>query len=61
MVEITRKELIIRAIESKEVKLDNDNKFMIIPNEDRTEEISVPIDEYNSALMDYKYGKDYNF
>lgn len=58
---MTRKELIIRAIEAKEVKLDNDNKFMIIPNEDRTEEISVSIDEYNSALMDYKYGKDYNF
>lgn len=58
---MTRKELIIRAIEAKEVKLDNDNKFMIIPSEDRTEEISVSIDEYNSALMDYKYGKDYNF
>lgn len=58
---MTRKELIIRAIEAKEVKLDNDNKFMIIPSEDRTEEISIPIDEYNSALMDYKYGKDYNF
>lgn len=58
---MTRKELIIRAIEAKEVKLDNDNKFMIIPSEDRTEEILVPIDEYNSALMDYKYGKDYNF
>ena len=58
---MTRKELIIRAIEAKEVRIDNDNKFMIIPNEDRTEEISVSIDEYNSALMDYKYGKDYNF
>lgn len=58
---MTRKELIIRAIEAKEVKIDNDNKFMIIPNEDKTEEISVSIDEYNSALMDYKYGKDYNF
>ena len=58
---MTRKELIIRAIEAKEVKLDNDNKFMIIPSEDRTEEISVPIDEYKSALMDYKYWKDYNF
>ena len=58
---MTRKELIIRAIEAKEVKLDNDSKFMIIPSVDRSEEISVPIDEYNSALMDYKYGKDYNF
>lgn len=58
---MTRKELIIRAIEAKEVRIDSDNKFMIIPNEDRTEEISVSIDEYNSALMDYKYGKDYNF
>lgn len=58
---MTRKELIIRAIEAKEVRIDNDNKFMIIPNEDRTEKISIPIDEYNSALMDYKYGKDYNF
>ena len=56
-----KREAIIEAMRMNTVKLTQDTNEVIIPYLEKQEngetEFIVSIDEYNSILMDYKYGK----
>ena len=56
-----KREAIIEAMRMNTVKLTQDTNEVIIPYLEKQDigetEFTVSIDEYNSILMDYKYGK----